>query len=404
MHTLITPDRRRRFFGYSTRAGRNQKKSSFSKKLNFFFQLRPMRTTKLVAGQYYHIYNRGVNRQPIFFCADNWAFFVRKVRQYFKAELVEIVAYCLMPNHYHLLVYIKCDDAGLEIMQPFTVAYTKAVNKQQQRSGHLFQGPFEAKHVNRDAYLKRLTRYIHLNPVAAGLVAAPADWVYSSYREYVGLRQGTLPMPDIVLSQFPSVQAYRRSVADKAPLPPTHLVLIHRQPAPSVTYRWQPRAQSEKPTRRRRMVYLVQYQGGVQTNFAGNAVVRLGNKGSIWDRNGDLHGRFLLCLCRASDATLAVTCRTRQTQYSSLTWRWMAPNAGANDRKTKNSKNAPIAARRKHIPLRTSSWLMKQPARLSTLVRPNRVPSTTFCQASELWSSTPSPMLSTVTSSKTCSA
>jgi len=94
----------------------------------FLFPLHPMRTTKLVAGQYYHIYNRGVNRQPIFFCDDNWVFFLRKLRQYFKEELAEIVVYCLMPNHYHLLVYIKCDDAGLEIMQPFTVSYTKAVN------------------------------------------------------------------------------------------------------------------------------------------------------------------------------------------------------------------------------------------------------------------------------------
>lgn len=62
------------------------------------------------------------------------------------------------------------------------------------------------------AYLKWLTRYIHLNPVAAGLVAAAADWVHSSHREFVGLRQGMLPSPDIILSQFPSVQAYEEFV------------------------------------------------------------------------------------------------------------------------------------------------------------------------------------------------
>ena len=175
-----------------------------------------MRTTRLSPGQYYHLYNRGVNRQPIFFCDENWLFFVRRLRHYFNPELAEIIAYCLMPNHYHLLVYVKCEDAGREVMQPFTVSYTKAINKQQQRSGHLFQGPFEAKHVNRDAYLKWLTRYIHLNPVEAGLVAAPADWVYSSYREYIGLRQGTLPSPEIVVSQFPSIEAYREFVEASA--------------------------------------------------------------------------------------------------------------------------------------------------------------------------------------------
>ena len=178
--------------------------------------LSSMRTTRLSPGQYYHLYNRGVNRQPIFFCDENWLFFVRRLRHYFNPELAEIIAYCLMPNHYHLLVYVKCEDAGREVMQPFTVSYTKAINKQQQRSGHLFQGPFEAKHVNRDAYLKWLTRYIHLNPVEAGLVAAPADWVYSSYREYIGLRQGTLPSPEIVVSQFPSIEAYREFVESSA--------------------------------------------------------------------------------------------------------------------------------------------------------------------------------------------
>ena len=78
-------------------------------------------------------------------------------------------------------------------MQPLTVSYAKSINKQEERSGHLFQGPFQVKLVDRDEYLKWLSRYIHLNPVVAGLVERPEEWAFSSYRDYVGLRNGTLP-------------------------------------------------------------------------------------------------------------------------------------------------------------------------------------------------------------------
>ena len=172
----------------------------------------PYRKTEFRAGHYYHLYNRGVNRQCIFFCDANWGYFVKRIRHYFRPNLVDIVAYCLMPTHYHLLVYLKTDDLSKQVMQPFSLSYTKAINRQQNRVGPLFQGPFRAKLVDRDAYLSHLTRYIHLNPVAAGLVESLAEWRYSSYLDYVGLRQGSLPRPDIVLSQFPSRAAYQRYV------------------------------------------------------------------------------------------------------------------------------------------------------------------------------------------------
>jgi len=171
-----------------------------------------VRKIEFRAGYYYHLYNRGVDRQPIFFNDGNWRFFIKRLRRYFKPALIDIVAYCLMPNHYHLLVYLKCDGLGKQVMQPFTVSYTKSVNQQQGRVGPLFQGPFEGKLVDKDEYLLHLSRYIHLNPVFAGLVAHPADWAFSSYRDYVGLRQGTLPKPGIVLNQFPSRQAYAEFV------------------------------------------------------------------------------------------------------------------------------------------------------------------------------------------------
>jgi hypothetical protein len=97
-------------------------------------------------------------------------------------------------------------------MQPFGVSYTKAVNKQQGRVGPIFQGPFQAVQVSRDELLMHLSRYVHLNPVSAGLVTAPEAWAFSSYWDYVGLRQGTLPRPDDLLALFPSRQAYRAFV------------------------------------------------------------------------------------------------------------------------------------------------------------------------------------------------
>jgi putative transposase len=110
------------------------------------------------------------------------------------------------------LVYLKIDDLSKQIMQPFGLSYTKAINKQQGRVGPLFQGPFQATWVDKDEYLLHLSRYIHMNPVTAGLVARPEEWIFSSYRDYIGLREGTLPVLDVVLSQFPSHRAYQAFV------------------------------------------------------------------------------------------------------------------------------------------------------------------------------------------------
>jgi hypothetical protein len=101
-----------------------------------------------------------------------------------------------------ILVYLKTEVFGEEVMQPFMVSYTKAINKQQGRVGPIFQGPYQAKWVNNERYLLHLTRYIHLNPVTAGFVDRPEDWAYSSYQDYVGLRPGTLPQPEPVLAQL----------------------------------------------------------------------------------------------------------------------------------------------------------------------------------------------------------
>jgi putative transposase len=183
----------------------------------------PQRSIPLVAGEYYHIYNRGNNRQDIFFERENYLFFLRRVRKYLVGDTqtsevsktsevwTTIIAYCLMPNHFHLLV-CPHDDELSHRMQRFSISYTKAMNERYDRVGSLFQGQFQAVLVDRNEYLLHLSRYFHLNPVEAGLVKQPEDWEFSSYRDYIGLRQGTLPMPDIILSQFPTPKAYQEFV------------------------------------------------------------------------------------------------------------------------------------------------------------------------------------------------
>ncbi|MHC5542925.1 transposase [Singulisphaera rosea] len=168
----------------------------------------PYRTVTFQAGHYYHVYNRGVNRNDIFFERENYLFFLQRLRHSLVNKGVDVISYCLMPNHYHLLVLLNVDDLG-SLMHPLLISYTKAVNKRFGRVGTLFQGGFQAIHVDGEEYLIHLSRYIHPNPVKAGLVQHPEDWEFSSYQEFVGKRSGTLPRPEVILSQFPEAEVYR---------------------------------------------------------------------------------------------------------------------------------------------------------------------------------------------------
>ena len=114
---------------------------------------------------------------------------------------------------------VQLKGQGSEVsgaMMRFSVSYTKAMNKRYDRVGSVFQGAFQAKRIDSDAYLVQVSRYVHQNPVLAGYGAAPEEWEFSSYPEYIGLREGTLPNPEIVLSQFVSRDAYREYVESSA--------------------------------------------------------------------------------------------------------------------------------------------------------------------------------------------
>lgn len=174
----------------------------------------PYRGDAFVQGQYYHLYNRGAGKAKIFFNDGNYQYLLRLVKQYCQKHGAIVIAYCLMPNHYHFLLRQATDEPLSKLMQVLFNAYVQALNLQQERTGTLFEGRFKHKCVEKWEYLIVLCRYIHLNPVKARLVARPEDWVYSNYWEWIGLRESVLVDKDFVRDHFSSAEEFERFVND----------------------------------------------------------------------------------------------------------------------------------------------------------------------------------------------
>ena len=144
----------------------------------------------------YHVFNRGNNKQRIFLKKENYHFFLRKVEDYILPH-GNLLAYCLMPNHFHLLLQAKMATAGSgrtgshplnRKIGTLLSSYTQAMNKRYNRTGSLFQQKTKAKQINfsrsKVDYAFNCFQYIHRNPMEAGLVDKMEDWEFSSFREY----------------------------------------------------------------------------------------------------------------------------------------------------------------------------------------------------------------------------
>jgi putative transposase len=140
------------------------------------------------SGAIYHVMSRGNAGQDIFRTDQDRQLFLDLLEELVERFNIEVHAYMLMGNHYHLL--IKTNDANVsKAMQWFGTSYTRKFNLKNHTSGHLFQGRFKSILVENDTYLLRLSCYIHRNPLRAGIVARLVDFQWSSYRFYAYKRK-----------------------------------------------------------------------------------------------------------------------------------------------------------------------------------------------------------------------
>lgn len=194
----------------------------------------PCRIEPFVNESYYHIFNRGVEKRIIFSNERDYQRFLQTLYYYqFKGpkprfsmqdrfkikdfshnpKIVEIICYCLMPNHFHLLVRQIEDGGVVEFMQKVINSYTKYYNTKHNRVGHLLQGVFKAVPIETNIQFMHVSRYIHLNPYTSKITDNLDTYPYSSYPHYIGLKKDKLCKSDDVLEFFKDEADYKEFVS-----------------------------------------------------------------------------------------------------------------------------------------------------------------------------------------------
>lgn len=202
----------------------------------------------LISGNYYHVFNRGIDKRNTFYNDKEFNRFRRTLYYYnFKhtptrfsyyvrrqslltgplatvdgPQLTSILAFCLMPNHYHLLLRQDEDGGICRLISQLENSYTKHFNNTYGRSGNLFMDRFRVVPITSEWQLHHVSRYIHLNPYVAGIVSTPeqaTSYPYSSFLEYDSYNFGeTISRPSVILNSFGSSDEYRQFVLSRAPI------------------------------------------------------------------------------------------------------------------------------------------------------------------------------------------
>ncbi|MBU2595265.1 transposase [Patescibacteria group bacterium] len=197
-----------------------------------------MESRNFINGNLYHLYNRGVAKQRIFNnnydyqrLLNTFAYYLDravtlKISEVNKDKLieilsekpkkpqVEILSFCLMPNHFHLIAKQILDFGITNFMRYSLDSYTKYFNIKYDRVGPIFQGKFKSKEIKTDEQFMHLSRYIHLNPLTSRLVSSPEDYDWSSFALYLSETKTRLSQPKNILAYFQSMKEYNYFIKD----------------------------------------------------------------------------------------------------------------------------------------------------------------------------------------------
>ncbi|UNC90641.1 REP-associated tyrosine transposase [Candidatus Contubernalis alkaliaceticus] len=153
----------------------------------------------------YHIMLRGIDKRNIFLKDSDYEKFTEYIKKAKEKTAFTVFAYCLMPNHVHMLLKVETEEVG-DVVRRITVGYAQYHNIKNGRTGHLFQNRFKSEPVNTDEYFLVVLRYIHQNPIKAGLVEKIEDYKWSSYNAYIN--KDTLINTTFALNYFKGIQGF----------------------------------------------------------------------------------------------------------------------------------------------------------------------------------------------------
>ena len=163
------------------------------------------------SGKIYHVFSRAIGNEILFKEPENYRFFLEKF-DFYCGHLIETLAYCLIPNHFHFLVRINENASNQEVVKSFSDflnSYTKCFNKTSERNGGLFQRKFKRKLISDEDYLTRIVLYIHWNPIKHNLTDDFSLWKYSSYRAYLSEKPSKINR-NLVLEWFGSKEEFKK--------------------------------------------------------------------------------------------------------------------------------------------------------------------------------------------------
>lgn len=176
----------------------------------------PQRKQIFIPHSYYHIYNRGHNKQTIFLNNKDYQRYLKRLKEYFKKHQVSLLCYCLMPNHIHLILRQEDTKSIERFIHRLHTSYTMYFNKKYERLGAVFQGRFKAKIIESDEYLLHVSRYIHQNPLEILRAQGPAlkleEYFWSSYGEYINKNSSKFCHTEIILNYFHNSTLERRKL------------------------------------------------------------------------------------------------------------------------------------------------------------------------------------------------